>query len=311
MKFPLIGNDRLKISCENLVGSGRFPHAILLEGAAGIGRHTLARFLTAAALCTERDVPCDTCRSCHLLSVGTHPDFVCVAPESGKKSISVDQIRELRQQVFVKAHIAERRVFWVDGAERMNEQAQNALLKILEEPPAGVIIMLIASSRMALLDTIVSRCVILSPGIPKTEQSVDYIREKHPAQPAEIEKALRQADGRIGRALELLDGKKGDPASEAAVRFLELLDEGGEWELLRLLKPFEKDRAGTDALFAALKIETARALRKNRDMLTKARLLNRFYERICTYETYLKTNAKLALLFSTLVCDTVRLKNEI
>ncbi|MCQ2449977.1 MAG: DNA polymerase III subunit delta', partial [Clostridia bacterium] len=281
MIFPLIGNERLKISVENLIHSGRFPHAVLLEGAAGSGRHTLAQFLTAAALCTETDSPCGTCHSCHLLSVGTHPDYICVAPEKGKRGISVDQIRELRQQAFVKAHIAAYRVFVIDGAERMNEQAQNALLKVLEEPPAGVILMLIATSRTALLDTIVSRCVVMSLGVPPTEQAVEYIAKQRSAERAAIEKALSQADGRIGRALELLDGKADDPAVEAAENFLELLQNGSEWELLKLLKPFEKDRAGTDALFAALKVETARRLRENLRIKTKARRLNRVDDRLC------------------------------
>ncbi len=311
MKFPLIGNERLRVSTDNLIRSRRFPHAFLIEGGIGSGRHTLARYLTVAALCDGEEAPCDICRSCHLFSVGTHPDFVCVTPESGKKNISVEQIRTLRQQVFVKAHIAQHRVFWIDGAERMNEQAQNALLKILEEPPEGVIFVLIALSRTALLDTIVSRCVILSVGIPETGEAAAYLTQRCDNDYAAIEHALAQADGRIGRALELLTGQTTDPTGDAAAEFLRLLLGGTEWELLGVLKPYEKDRAKTDALFVALKTETARQLRENRNMLTRARMLNRFYEKLCQYEKQLKTNVNLTLLFSAMVCDTVQLKNEI
>lgn len=310
MSFPLIGNERLKNAVESFIAADRIPHALLIEGEKGVGRHTLAEYITRAAVCRGANAPCDACDSCHLARVGSHPDIVITAPDSGRKNISVDQIRSLRQQAFVKAHIADKRVFVIDRADTMNEQAQNALLKVLEEPPAGVVFILIAASRTALLDTIISRCVTLTPSIPERTQAAEYLAGMGKGSAQDIEKALGEAGGRIGRALELLENTDSDKAAASAAELLRLLQEGNEWEMLKLLAPFEKDRVGTDALFAALKSETVRELRKCRASSMQARLLNRFYDQVCSYEELLKTNINLSLLFSAMVCRAVQLNNE-
>ena len=301
MSFPLIGNERLKNAVESFIGADRIPHALLIEGEKGIGKHTLAKYITEAAVCTAQDAPCYECNSCHLAKVGSHPDIVNIAPENGKKNISVEQIRSLRQQAFIKAHIADRRVFIIEKADTMNEQSQNALLKVLEEPPQGVIFILIASSRTALLDTIVSRCVTLSPAIPEHSTAAKHIAEICDADASRIDEALQASSGCIGRALELLGDAQNDKIAQTACEFLELLIKEDEWGMLKLLAPFEKDRAATDALFSALKVETVRQLRKCRGLVMRSRMLNRFYDRLGTYEELLKTNINLSLLFCALV----------
>lgn len=310
MSFPLIGNERLKNAVKSFIAADRIPHALLIEGENGVGRHTLADFITRAAVCKGENAPCDVCDSCHLARVGSHPDIIMTAPDNGRKNISVDQIRALRQQVFVKAHIADRRVFVIDRADTMNDQAQNALLKVLEEPPAGVVFILIAASRTALLDTIISRCVTLMPSVPEREQSAEYLARMGKGSEEDIEKVLKESGGRIGRALELLESTDSDKATAAAVELLRLLDEGNEWEMLKLLAPFEKDRVATDALFAALKSETVHQLRRARPASVRARTLNRFYDQICSCEGLLKTNVNLSMLFSAMVCRAVQLNNE-
>lgn len=310
MSFPLIGNERLKNAVESFIAADRIPHALLIEGESGVGRHTLADFITLAAVCRGENAPCNACNSCHLAKVGSHPDIVITVPDNGRKNIAVDQIRSLRTQAFVKAHIADKRVFVIDRAETMNDQAQNALLKVLEEPPAGVVFILIATSRTALLDTIVSRCVTLTPAVPERALSVEYLAASNKGTAEEIEAALEEAGGRIGRAIEVLENTVSDKATLTAIEFLKLLDGGEEWEMLKLLAPFEKDRAGTDALFSALKNETVHQLRKARPQSIRSRVLNRFYDQLCSYEELLKTNINLSLLFSAMVCRVIQLNNE-
>ncbi len=310
MIFPLIGNERLEGSVKAFITAGRIPHAIIIEGERGLGRHTLADFLTCAALCFENDAPCGECNSCHLAKVGSHPDIEKVAPESGKKSISVNQIRELRRKAYIKAHISNRRVFIIDAAETMNEAAQNAILKVLEEPPAGVIFILIVPSRTALLETIVSRCVTLTVSAPEYELSEKYLLDKTEYNAENIQKALKQSAGNIGRALELLSGEENDSAALAAAEFLKLLPDGKAWELLNILAPFEKDRVGTERLFAALKRETVKQLRLNIKSPSKTVLYNSFYEQLCQDEELLITNINLPLLFSATVCKAIDLRNQ-
>ena len=309
MIFPLIGNERLESSVKAFITAGRIPHAVIIEGERGVGKHTLAEYLTHAAICVGNNPPCSECNSCHLAKVGSHPDIEIIAPESGKKFISVNQIRELRRKAYIKAHISNRRVFIIDSAQSMNEAAQNAILKILEEPPAGVIFILIVPSRTELLETIVSRCVTLTVSVPEYELSKKYLLEKFDFKAENVENILRQTAGNIGRALELLTGEENDVATAAAMKFVNLLPSASAWELLEVLNPFEKDRVGAEQLFAALKRETVNQLRKNLKSPSKMALYNRFFEQLCQDEGLLITNINLPLLFSATVCKAIDLRN--
>ena len=305
MSFPLVGNERLKDILEAAISARRLPHAILLEGEAGLGKRTLGRWIARSALCGSGERPCGKCRSCELFAAGTHPDFVEIMPEKGKKSVTVDRIRELRRQAFIKPHISERRVFFISDCGSMNEQAQNALLKILEEPPQGVIFILAAPSKTVLLDTVISRCVILTLSPPERAEAAQVIKKitaenGTAAEGSAINDALEASGGNIGAALAILSGAA-DEAAKAAKKFVSLLPNGSRTEMLKALQPFCKDRVAADRLIAALQTETAAALRVNYKRTTVAHSLNGFYNRLGEYAELLKTNINLPLLFTAMV----------
>ncbi len=214
MIFPS-ENSKLKASVKNFICTRRIPHAIMIEGENSELNLNLGLYIATSAVCDGDDVPCGMCHNCHLASAGSHPDITRVSALDGKKFLSVTQIRELRADAFVKAHQASHRVFIIEDAHRMNEQAQNALLKVLEEPPKNVIFLLLLPSKTMLLDTIVSRCVLLST-------------------------LAAQSDN--------------NPQLEAANTFIDLLLSGSEYEMLKLLFPLEKSRSDTEAFFNALAI---------------------------------------------------------
>ena len=162
MSFPLVGNKRAKDTVESFISSGRFPHAIIIEGEIGTGKKTLAGYLAKTALCEEPTPPCGVCRNCHLADAGPPPDIQVVAPEEKKKNIAVGQIRELRTTAYHSPHTARRRAFIIEEAETMNAASQNSLLKVLEEPPSDVVFILVTTSAKALLDTVISRCMTIS-----------------------------------------------------------------------------------------------------------------------------------------------------
>lgn len=303
MSFPLAGNERLKATLLTALSANRLPHAIILEGDSGLGKRTLGLWLAKAALCASKEQPCGGCRSCELFDAGTHPDFITVAPENGKKSVTVDRIRELRRQAFVKPHISLRRVFLLADCDAMNEQAQNALLKILEEPPGAAVFILTAASRAALLETVVSRCVILTLSAPERAQGLEVLKrlcaDKEASEEA-LSAALEAAAGNIGAALAELGGIKNE-AVDTAKKFVSLLSSGSKTEMLMLLQPFSRDRAAADRLIAALKKETAAALRSSYKNTALARCLNRFYSQLAEYSELLKTNINLPLLFTAMV----------
>ena len=140
-------------------------HAYLISGGAGDSRAALARRLTAAYLCQGSNPPCGTCRACRKAAAGAHPDVSLTAPLQGKQEISVEQIRALRSDVYVRPNEGARKVYVIHPADAMNPSAQNALLKVLEEGPAYAAFLLLAGEPGRLLDTVRSRCEPLSlPG---------------------------------------------------------------------------------------------------------------------------------------------------
>ncbi|MBE6727606.1 MAG: hypothetical protein E7562_03045 [Ruminococcaceae bacterium] len=302
MSFPLAGNEKLKDTLLSALNADRLPHAILIEGDDGLGKHTLASFLAKSALCKENATSCTSCNSCHLFEAGTHPDYELVAPQDGKKSLSVDAVRDIRAKAFIKPHISSKRVFVFERCDSMDERAQNALLKVLEEPPRGVIFILLTLSRTTLLDTIISRCTVLTLSAPTKSQALEVLKQKCSLDTSVLSDALDQTGNNIGAALSLFSQKRKDETAETAKRFLELMLDGREYEQMKLLIPFEKDRIATDRLFASLKKETAVTLRLSRNNTARSRTLNKFYARLCEYEKLLKTNINLSLLFSALVC---------
>ena len=309
MSFPLAGNERVKAAVLAAVAENRIPHAILLEGDKGTGRHTLMRFLSEAAVCGGENPPCGVCRGCHLAQIGTHPDITVTAPEDGKKNITVAQIRELRLEAYVKPHMADRRVFVIDKADSMNEQAQNALLKVLEEPPGDIIFILIAESAAALLDTIISRCTVLSLVPPEMPDALRYLVNNTEFSEEQIKEALKTTGGNIGAAKEALAGGE-TAAQSAAKRFSELLISGNEAEMLKITAQFEKSRVSADDFLKELKLSVAAEIKKNLRNTYSAKALARFYDSLAEFEDALKTNINLSLLFCALVCKAAQISHN-
>lgn len=309
MIFPLAGNERIKAAVLAAVAEDRIPHAILIEGDKGTGRHTLARFLSEAAVCGKENSPCGVCRGCHLAQTGVHPDISVTAPEDGKKSITVAQIRAVRNEAYIKPHMARRRVFVIDKADSMNEQAQNALLKVLEEPPGDIIFVLIAESAAALLDTIISRCTVLSLVPPEMPEAAEYLKNNSDYTDGQIKSALESTGGNIGAALESLGGG-GTAAQTAAKRFAQLLISGDEAQMLKITAPFEKSRVLADEFFKELKLATAAEIKKKLHSTSSAKALTRFYNRLSEYENALQTNVNLSLLFCALVCGAAEINHN-
>lgn len=140
------------------IASGHISHALLLLGPAGSGKSALADRLARALLCdTNKGLPCGRCRGCLLYESGNHPERIVIEPEDGM--IRIAQIRQMQQQIYVKPVQGRRWVVLIRDADRMNPQAQNALLKTLEEPPQAILI-LTAGTLARLLPTIRSRCQI-------------------------------------------------------------------------------------------------------------------------------------------------------
>lgn len=141
----------------------RPPHAVLLEGESGSGTDRLAAVLARACVCLSKgDRPCGACAGCRKALSGSHPDILTVDGDASPRAFSVDTIRGIRSDAFILPNEAPRKAIVLLGAQNMSEISQNALLKVLEEPPASAVFILTASSAAALLPTVLSRVQVFS-----------------------------------------------------------------------------------------------------------------------------------------------------
>ena len=202
----------------------RFPHALLIHGVRGTGKLALAERVAQLLLCEDpAHRPCGRCDGCRWLAAGSHPDFRRIEPEalakaplidpeeaaetSGKRGkpsidIKIEQVRELAGFLNLRSHRGRLRVALVHPAEAMTESAANALLKGLEEPPAGAVFVLVSHRPSQLLPTIRSRCVALAVPIPGRAPALQWLAEQGVKTP---ERWLAYAGGAPLQALEFAE----------------------------------------------------------------------------------------------------------
>ncbi|ASP18407.1 DNA polymerase III, delta' subunit [Neisseria sp. oral taxon 020 str. F0370] len=175
----------------------QLPHALLFSGKENTGKTAFARHLAQSLLCENSGAAyeaCGQCPSCHLFAQNSHPDFYELTPEIpegeavGRKllQIKIDAVRDVIEHVRLTSVRGGRRVVLVHPAESMNAQSANALLKILEEPPEGVVFLLVSHERDRLLPTVKSRCRQIILHSPERAAALAYVRERHPQHAEEL-----------------------------------------------------------------------------------------------------------------------------
>lgn len=166
------------------LAAGRLPHALLLAGVAGTGKELFARAFARLTLCLNprQNRPCGACRSCRTFLAGAHPDWRCVTVEEARSVITVDQIRELGAQLTLTGQRGGRKAALIVPAEAMNLAAANSLLKTLEEPPAGTLLLLVSANPARLPATIRSRCQRLAMPAPARELALGWLNDREPRQ---------------------------------------------------------------------------------------------------------------------------------
>ena len=302
MSFPLIGNERTKTAVENMLSSSKIPHAILIVGDSGYGKKTLARFLARAVLCESSDRPCGMCSSCRLFDSSNHPDMSIIAAESGKASISVTAVRDIISQAAIVPERSDKKVFLIEDANLLTASAQNALLKVLEEPPKSVVFILTAISRAAVLETVASRCSVLTLSAVEETEATDYIVSKTECDREIAFKAIRVSHGSIGQALDIIGGSAGNAAYNTAKKFISILQSGNQYDLLKLLLPLEKNRKETLDFYNALETIIVSVIR-DCSSKTLVRRYEKLYELVISHKKLLKTNPNLSLLLTALAAE--------
>ncbi len=198
----LLGNERLKENLRISVGRGRISHFYLISGPAGSGKRTLARLLAAAILCQGSGKPCMRCNACRKVMTGNHPDCITVEDKE-HKTVAVDIVRDARADMYVMPNESSRKVYIFP--QELRTEGQNALLKILEEPPEYGVFILLSDNPEKLLPTVRSRCTELRLlSLPDSILQSALKQEFPNADGQSIAAAASRSGGWLGQAKALL-----------------------------------------------------------------------------------------------------------
>lgn len=177
---------------------------MILAGAEGLGKSRFARFLAASLLCDSKETlqgPCGSCKSCSMLQASTHPDLSVLTPEEPGKQLKIDAIRDLVDKSTLRVAEQKYRIFLIEPADAMNRAAANSLLKTLEEPVAGTLLLLVSSHPDKLPATIRSRCQLINFPIPEIEAARRWLMQQTELKPEEADRLLLIARGAPLKAL--------------------------------------------------------------------------------------------------------------
>lgn len=250
----VIGQEHITGHLQSAIRAGKVSHAYLLQGEAGSGKKTLARIFAAALQCEEQGIePCGRCQSCRQAMSGNHPDIRTITHE--KAAIGVDDIRlQLNQDIMIKPYSRPYKVYLIEDAETMTEQAQNAMLKTIEEPPEYAVILLLTVNAKRLLPTVLSRCTQLSlRPVPKTAIR-RLLCENYGIAPHMAELAADFADGVPGRAIGYAASESFVVKKDEVLRVLRRMPEATAEELYRTAKDWAGRKAELPELLAMMNL---------------------------------------------------------
>ena len=245
------GREDESRSFASAVERGRVSHAYLIVGEEGSGRRTLARHFAATLLCGEDDRPCGRCLSCQRVAAGSHPSIVNVTHEK-PATLSVDEIRgQLVSTAAVKPLDGGYRIYIIPDSEKMTPQAQNALLKTLEEPPSYVVIFLLASSAESLLPTVLSRCERMDLKPLPDELIISHLTDHLGVRPYEAKVIAAYAQGNIGKAILAATDSEFKVRRERTLEMLKGLPDMDAGEIRDRVKELREDKG---AIFGILDV---------------------------------------------------------
>lgn len=253
MTAPFYGNQRAQQTLASAVQGGRLCHAYLIEGPDGVGKTAFAKRFAAAILCTGGgEKPCGECPACYKTERLIHPDLHLYLSDSKKNSFHVKAVREIKESVYTRPNESDCKVYVLCRADDMTLEAQNALLKMLEEPPADTVFLLTCRSRLAIPETVRSRCVPVLLGPADEEDCAAALCAAQGIGAEEAAALAARYHGNIGQALDALtdEASKADRARVEAV--LSAMAEGSEYRLAKALSAYESKKPELYGLLDAL-----------------------------------------------------------
>lgn len=223
----IVGQEQLKEHLENAVRTGNVSHAYIINGERSAGKEFIAKIFAMALQCESRQdaEPCQKCHSCKQALSGNHPDIIFVTHEK-PGTIGVDDIRsQINGDVAIKPYSGPKKIYIMNEGEKMTVQAQNALLKTLEEPPEYAVILILTTNVNSLLPTILSRCVVLNMKPVKDSQIKKFLMENMEIPDYKADVCVAFARGNVGKARLLANSEEFDKVKEEAITLLKYINE--------------------------------------------------------------------------------------
>lgn len=233
----IIGQAQIKEQLQGAIRQDKVSHAYLLHGENRSGKEFIAKIFAQALQCEQKgENPCGECHSCKQALSGVHPDIIFVTHEK-PNTIGVDDIRDgINNTVMIKPYSSRYKIYILQEAEKMTPQAQNALLKTIEEPPAYAVFILLTSSMEAMLPTIISRCVTLHMKPVQDEEMRKYLMRELKVPDYRAEICVAFARGNVGRAKALASSEDFDKIRQDALSLLKNIYDMEIVEILEALK---------------------------------------------------------------------------
>lgn len=238
----IVGHDQIKEHFQKAIENHKVSHAYILTGEAGMGRKSLANAFALALLCEKgKAEPCMQCHACKQVLSDNHPDLIHVTHEK-PNSIGVDDIREqINDTIMVRPYSSYYKIYIVDEAEKMTQQAQNALLKTIEEPPSYAIIILLTTNQEAFLPTILSRCVQLKLKPLRDFVVKNYLVEALHVPETDADVYAAFARGNLGKAISLVYSEDFKLMHQEVLRLLKQIKQTDISELLDYIRKLKED----------------------------------------------------------------------
>lgn len=242
----IYGNDCNLQFMQIMRKNQHIPHACLFYGEKGSGRKTLAEYFAMTVLCTGENAPCGVCKNCQKILHNAHPDLIFVEHSGKKQGFSVDTVREICRDAIVAPNDSDKKIYLFADCDNIGIPAQNTLLKLTEEPPEHVLLLFTSVSKNAFLETMLSRMIQIAVRPCTPEECRNALTEQHECSPADADRAVKATSGRnIGLALQFLEDSAMQEMTRHAGELTQAVAQRRQYEILRILSCYEKDRMQT------------------------------------------------------------------
>lgn len=233
----IIGQEQLKEHLQNAIATKKVSHAYIINGERSSGKEFIARIFAMALQCEEGGVePCGECHSCKQALSGNQPDIVYVSHEK-PNTIGVEDIRaQINGDIAIKPYSSPRKIYIMNEGEKMTVQAQNALLKTLEEPPEYAVILILTTHVEALLPTILSRCVVLNMKPVPDALVKKYLMEELEVPDYKANICVAFARGNIGKAKQLASSEEFEKVKDEAITLVKYINDMEINEIVKAIK---------------------------------------------------------------------------